>query len=184
MLRGGELEPIVRHRVFGESVQSVVRSLDIVKEESAVLILQDRLQLLFGRLLLDTFDGKVLLAGDVDLVLPFTDSVDIVAPAPTPTLFPGRKPNLVPAAAPASTLIPAAYSAMLRTTGTMELIQSVGRNAGMKHSAVPGILRPLRRLQTRGIDECGSAGPLVRELPGAGDRRVAARWWAVQGCHR
>lgn len=184
MFRGGELEPIVQDGVFGEGVESVIRSLDIVEEDPTILVLHDRLELLFGWLLLDTFDSKILFARKVALVLPFADSIDVVASASAPTLLPGRMFILVPPAAPAPALVPVADSAMLRTTETMELLQSVGRNTGVKHGIVPDVLRPLRRLQSRGIDESGSAGPLVGELPGLGDRRVATWWWAVEGRHR
>ena len=186
MLRSGELEPIVHHRVFRKGVESVVRSLGIVEENSTVLMLQDRLELLFGGLLLDVFDGKIPFAWDVVLVLPLMGPIDIVilASAPAPTLFPIRMFDLVPSAAPTSTLVPAADSATIGTTEAMELIQSVWRNASMKHNVVPDVLRPLGGLRARGIDECRSAGPLVGKLPGLGHRRVAAGWWAVERCHR
>jgi hypothetical protein len=184
MFRGGELEPIIEDGVFREGVESVIRPLDIVKEDSTILMLHDRLELLFGRLLLDTFDGKILFAREVALVLPFADSIDVVAFASAPTLLPGRMTILVPPAAPAPALVPVANSAMLRTTETMELLQSVGRNTGVKHGVIPDVLRPLRGLQSRRIDEGRSAGPLVCDLPGLGDRRVATWWWAVEGRHR
>lgn len=184
MFRSGELEPIVCHDVFGEGVEPVIRPLDIVEEDPTILILQDRLELLLGRLLLDALDGKILFGRDVTLVPPFLDFINVVALALAPTPFFGRIPDFVPPTAPTSTLGPTAYIAMFRTTEAMELLQSVGRNAGMKHSAVPDVLRPLGRLQTRGVDKGGSAGPLVCELPGAGDGRVAAWWWAGEWCHR
>jgi len=163
VLRSGELEPTVHHGVFREGVESVVRSLSIVEEDSTVLMLQDRLELLLGGLLLDVFDGKILFARDVDLVLPVMDPIDIVvlASAPAPALFPVRMFGLVSPAAPTSTLVPATDSATIGTTDAMELIQSVGRNASMKHNAVPDVLSPLGGLRARGIDECRSAGPLV-----------------------
>lgn len=178
MLRSAELEPIVHDRVFREGGESVVRPLDIVEEDSTVLVLHDRLEFLLRGFLLDPFDGEILFARDVVLILHVVDSVDIVvsSPTPAPVLFPGQMFNLVPPAAPTPALLPTANTATFGTTEAMELIQSVGRNASMKHDVIPGILGPLRRLQARGIDEGGSAGPLVRELPGAGDRRVAARW--------
>ena len=90
MLGSRELEPFVHHRVFREGVESVVRSLDIVEEDSAVLVLQDRLEFLLGGLLLDAFDGKILFGRGVVLILSLVDSVDIVVPASTPasTFFP------------------------------------------------------------------------------------------------
>jgi len=39
MLRSGVLEPVIRHRVVGEGVESVVWSLDIVEEDSTILML-------------------------------------------------------------------------------------------------------------------------------------------------
>ena len=90
MFRGGELEPIVQNGVFGEGVESIIRSLDIVEEDSAVLVLQDRLEFLLGGLPLDAFDGKILFGRGVVLILSLVDSVDIVVPASTPasTFFP------------------------------------------------------------------------------------------------
>jgi len=182
MLRGWVFEPIVRHGVVRKGGEPVVRPLDVVEEDSIVFVLHDRLDLLLGGFLLDTLDGEVVFARDVVLVLPLVDPVDIVvpafapAPAPAPTLFPGRMFDFVPSAAPTSTLVPAADGATLRTASTVELVQCVGRDASMKHNAIPDVLRPLSRLRARGIDEGRTTGPLVRELPGAGDRRVAA-WW-------
>ena len=188
MFRSRELEPIVHHRVIREGGESVVRSLDIVEEDSAILVLHDRLELLLGGFLLDGFDGEILFARNVILVLPLMNPIDIVvsasAPAPAPQIFPGRMFGSVPSAAPTSALGPAADSGMLRTAEAMKLIQSVGRDASMEHNAIPDVLRPLRRLRVRGIDEGRSTGPLVCELPGAGHRRVTARWWTVERCHR
>ena len=186
MLGGGELEPIVHHGVLREGVEPVVRSPDLVEEDPIVLVLQDRLDLLFGRFLLDLSNGKILFARDVALVLPSMGPLCIPAPtlAPALMLLLGRMPVLVPPAAPTSTLVPTAYSAMLGTVESAELVQRVGWNASMKHSAVPDLLRPLGRLQSRGIDQCRSAGPLVCEFPGVGDGRVAARWWAGIRSHR
>ena len=146
MLSSGKSETIVLHRVFRKGVEPVVRSLDIVEENSAVLVLQDRLELLLGWLLLNALDGEILFARDVALVPSLIDPIDIVALALAPTLFFGRIPDLVPPAAPTPALGPVAYSAMFGTTEAVEFLQSVGRNAGMKHSAVPDVLRPLRRL--------------------------------------
>jgi len=188
MLCGGELGPIVHHSVLREGVEPVVRSLDLVEEDPVVLILQDRLDLLFGRLLLDMSNCKILFARDVALVLhsmgPLRVAALALAPAPAPTLFLGRAPVLVPPTAPTSTIVPIAYSAMLGAVASAELVQRVGWNASMKHSAVPDLLRPLRWLQSRGMDECRSAGPLVCEFPGVGNGRVAAWRWAGKRGHR
>lgn len=146
MLRSGELEPIVHHGVFGEGVEPVIGSLDLVEEDSVVLILQDRLDLLLGGLLLDLSNREIVLARDMSLVLPSMVSIGLAALTLTPVPFPGRMPVLVPSTAPTSTLVPTAYRAMLRTIGTMEFIQRVGRNASMKHGVVPDLLRPLGRL--------------------------------------
>jgi len=89
--------------------------------------------------------------------------------------------DFVPPAASTSALVPAADRATLGTASTVKLVQCVGRDASMKHHAIPDVLRPLGRLRARRIDEGGATGPLVYELPGAGDRRVAAWWWAVEG---
>jgi hypothetical protein len=90
MLRGWELEPVVHDRVIRERVESIIRSLDGVKEESAILMLQDRLELLLGRLLLETFEGEILFTRDMDSVLPLMNPVDLtvstLAPAPTSAL--------------------------------------------------------------------------------------------------
>ena len=184
MLRSGIFEPIIRHRVVRKGGESVVRPLDVVEEDSIILVLHDGLDLFLGGFLLDTLDGKVVFAWDVVLVLPLVDPVDIVvptlAPAPAPALLPGRMFDFVPPATPTSALVPAADGATLGTASTVELVQCVGRDASMKHNAIPDVLRPLSRLRARGIDEGGTAGPLVCELPGAGDRRVAAWWWAVK----
>jgi len=180
MLRGGELEPVVHHRVVGKGGESVVRPLDVIEEDSTVLVLHDRLELLLGGFLLNTLDGEIVFVRDVVLVLSLVDPVDIVVPAlvpaPASTFFPGRMFDFIPPATPTSTLAPAADSTTLRTVEAMKLVQCVGWDASMKHNAIPDVLRPLSRLRARGIDEGGSAGPLVCELPGAGDRRVAA-WW-------
>ena len=190
MLRGGEFEPIVHHRVIRKGGESVVRPLDIVEEDPTVLVLHGRLELFLGGFLLDTLDGEIVFVRDMVLVLPLMDPVDIVVPTPVPapapapalapTLFLGRMFDLVPPATTASTLVPAADSAMLRAAGAMKLVQCIGRDASMKHNVIPDVLRPLSRLRARGIDEGGSAGPFVCELPGAGDRRVAAGWCAVE----
>lgn len=131
-----------------------------------------------GRLLLDALDGKILFAREMVLILPLVDSIEIV-------VFPlGRVLDPVPPTAPTSTLVPAADTTAFGTAKTVEFVQSVGRNTGMKHNVVPDVLRPLRRLQARGMDEGSSAGPLVGELPGVGDGRIAARRWTVERCHR
>lgn len=184
MFRGGKPETIVHHSVFGERVESVVRPLDIVEVDSTVLVLHDRPEFLLGGSLLDVFDGEVPFARDVVLVFFHMKVSDVVVPTSTPTpaptlaqtRFPGRMSNSVPPAAPASILDPIADVTMVRRVEAMELLQSVLRDAGMEHSVIPNISRPLRGLQASGIDEGGSAGPLVRELPCAGDRRVTARW--------
>jgi len=186
MFRGGELESIVHHSVIREGVEPVVRSLGLVEEDPIILILQDRFDLLFGRLLLDMSNCKILFARDVTLVLPSMRPLCVaaLALAPASILFLGRVPVLVPPAAPTSTLVPVTYSAMLRTVESAELVQRAGWNPSMKHSAVPDLLRPLRRLQSRGIYECRFAGPLVCEFPGVGDGRVAAWRWAGMRSHR
>ena len=93
MLRSGIFEPIIRHRVVRKGGESVVRPLDVVEEDSIILVLHDGLDLLLGGFLLDTLDGEVVFAWDVVLVLPLVDPVDIVvpalAPAPAPALLPG-----------------------------------------------------------------------------------------------
>ena len=187
MFRGGEPEPIVHHRVFGECVETVVRPLDVVEEDSTVLVLHDRLEFLLGGFLIDAFNGEILFTRDVILVFPRMGVPDVVVPTPTPTPaptnFPGRMSDPVPSAAPASIPNPFADVAMVRRVEAMKLLQSVLWDAGMKHSVIPIVSRPLGRLQAAGIDEGGLAGPLVRELPGAGDRRVAARWKTVERCH-
>ena len=45
MLRGGVPEPLVHNGVLGESVESMVRSPDVVEEHSTILMLQDRFEL-------------------------------------------------------------------------------------------------------------------------------------------
>lgn len=180
MFCGGEPEPIVHHRVFGECVESVVRSLDIVEEDATVLVLHDRLEFLLGGSLLDAFDGEILFARDVVLVLLHMGVTDVVvptsAPAPTPTRFPGRMSDPVPPAAPTSILDPIADVTTVGRVEAMELLECVLRDAGMEHSIIPNVSRPLSGLQASRIDEGRSAGPLVRELPRAGDGRVAACW--------
>ena len=128
-------------------------------------------------------DGKILFARDVTLVLPSMSPIDVAALALAPTFFLGRIPVLVPPATPTSTLIPTAYSAMFGTVGSVKLFQRVGWNTSMKHSIIPDLLRPLRRLQSRGIDKSRSASPLVCDLPGVGDGRVAAWRWAGVRSH-
>jgi len=140
MLRSGVLESVVRHRVIGEGVESVVWSLDVVEEDSAILMLQDRLELLLRGLLLDALDGKILFAREMVLILPLVDSIEIVVFAL------GRVLDLVPPAASTSTLVPATDTTKFWTAKTVEFVQSVGRNTGMKHNVVPDVLRPLRRL--------------------------------------
>ena len=68
MFRGGEPEPIVHHRVFGECVETVVRPLDVVEEDSTVLVLHDGLEFLLGGFPIDTLDSEILFTRDVILV--------------------------------------------------------------------------------------------------------------------
>jgi hypothetical protein len=190
VFRGGEPEPIIHHRVFGGRVEPIVRPFDIVEEDPTVLVLHDRLEFLLGGSLLDTFDGEVLFGRDVVLIFPHMGVTDVVVPAsapaptPAPTRLPGRVSNPVPPATPASILNPIAEAAVVRRVEAMELLQSVLRDPSMEHSVVPNVSRPLSGLRASGIDEGRSAGPLVRELPCAGDGRVAARWQTVERCHR
>lgn len=143
VLRGRKLVPIVHDGVIREGVEFVIRSPDIVEEDPAILVLQDRLELLLGRRLLDGLNGKVPPARDVILVLPpLAGSICITsptpAPAPTPSPvrpFGGTGPPTAPAPTPAL--------ATLGTATPMELLQSVFRNAGVKHDLVPHVLRPL-----------------------------------------
>ena len=57
-------------------------------------------------------------------------------------------------------------------------------NTSIKHDPVPDVLRPLSGLQTGGVNEGGSTGPFVRDLPAFGDRRVTTRWGTAERCHR
>ena len=154
MFRGGELEPIVHHRVVRKGSKPVVRPLDVVEEDSIVLVLHDRLELLLGGFLLDTLDGEIVFVRDMVLVISLMDPVGVVvpapapapAPAPTPTLFPGRMFDFVPPAAPTSALVSATDIVTLRTAEAVKFVQRVGRDASMEHDAIPDILRPLSRL--------------------------------------
>ena len=166
MLRGGELESVVYDGVIRASVEPIMRSHGNVKEESVILMLQDRLELLLGRLLLllHTFEAKILFARDVVLVLPLVDSVDLTVSAPAST--------------PTSTLASITDTTTPRATEPAKFVQSVLWDAGVKHSSVPDMLRPLGRLQTRG-NPSGSTGPFVRNLPIFDDGRVTPRWRTV-----
>ena len=180
MLGSGELVPIVHHRVIRECVEFVIRSLGVVEEDSTVLMLQDRLELLVGRLLLERFNDKVLFAQHMVLIVAFVNWIDIVAPAPTPA------PALLPMRSFGGAVSPAAPTPALATLGTaapMELVQSISGNASAKHDLIPNILRPLSRLQTGRVNESGSTGPFVRDLPAFGDRGVTTRRQAVARCH-
>ena len=126
MLRGGDLEPIVHHRVVRKGSKTVVRPLDIVEEDSTVLVLHDRLELLLGGFLLNTLDGEIVFVRDVVLVLPLVDPVGIVVPAPVPapasTFFLGRMFGFIPPATPTPTLVPAADSATLGMAEAVKLV--------------------------------------------------------------
>jgi len=148
MLCSWELVPIVHHSVLREGVESVVRSLSLVEEDSAVVVLQDRLDLrllfrwllqdrpdlpfgwflqdgldlLLGWFLLDVSDDKIAFSRDVALVLSSMCSISVAAFALAPILLPGWMTVLISPTAPTSTLISTAYSAMIGMIETTELV--------------------------------------------------------------
>ena len=82
------------------------------------------------------------------------DSVDVVVPSPAlaPTLLPVRLLDWLPSTVTAPSIVPTADRTANGTVDAMELFQSIGWDASVKHNVVPDLLRPLGRLQTRGVD--------------------------------
>lgn len=139
MLRSGVLVPLVYNVVVREGVEFIIRSPEIVEEDSTIFVLQDRLELLLGRFLVDRLDGKVIFAGDVVLVLPLVNPIGVAGPSPAPTpawtLFLLRPfSGAVPPTAPTPTL------ATFRATASVKFVQSVLRHASIKHDRIPDVL--------------------------------------------